>query len=139
MKTIFFLIATLFTFNIFACTDSFNGKYVDENSGSNILEIKVHDCSLFMELDFPAEGRTGHIIADTVNRIIWDKGGRKISEKSSVTEDTLTINIVDKHPLDVYYQNQIYKLTPTGLELYIEIYNTKRTYDYKKRINYLRE
>jgi hypothetical protein len=139
VKTIAILAISFLSFNVFACTDNFNGKYVDQNSETNILEIKVSNCSLNFELDFPAESRSGHVTADNIDRVIWNGGGRKVSEKASVGDKTLMVNIVDKHVWDVYYQNQIYTLTPNGLELDIEIYNTKRTYDYKKHISYLRE
>lgn len=139
MKTLSLLIASIFTFNVFACHDNFNGKFVDENAGQNILEIKVLDCSPQFEVNFPAESRTGHIIADNVDRLIWNAGGRKISERGFVKDDTLTVNIVDRHVFDTYYQNQIYKITAQGLDFYIEIFNTKRTYNYKKHINYVRE
>lgn len=139
MKTLSLLITFIFTVNVFACVDNFNGKFINENLESNILEIKVLDCSPKFELFFPAEARIGHVIADNVDRILWNGGGRKISEKAFVRDDVLTINIVDRHVFDTYYQNQIYKLTDQGLELYIEIYNTNRSYDYKKRINYDRE
>jgi hypothetical protein len=139
VKIASFFIASLLTFNVFACTDNFNGKFFDENSASNTLEIKVVDCSLHFELSLPAESRTGKVIADNVDRIIWNKGGRKISEQVFVTDDTLTIKIVDKHVFDTYYQTQIYKLTPTGIEFDIAIFNSKHSYDYKKHINYIRE
>jgi hypothetical protein len=139
MKIVLALIISLFTFNVFACTDNFNGRFIDENLASNILEIKVINCSLHFELSLPSEARTGRVIADNVDRVIWDMGGRKISEAVSVNDDTLTIKIVDKHVFDIYYQTQTYKLTPQGLAFDIEIFNTKHSYNYKKHINYDRE
>lgn len=139
MKILPILFLSLFSLNAFACHDNFNGKFIDTNAAQNILEIKVLDCSPQFKLSFPAENRTGHIVADNVNRVIFNAGGRKVSEKAFVKDDTLTINIVDRHVFDIYYQNQIYKITPYGLELYFEKFNKKRTYEYKKNISYNRE
>lgn len=139
MKTFSLLIASILAFNLFACADNFNGKFIDQNAESNLLEMKVLDCSPKIELSFPAESRTGHVIADNVDRLIWNRNDRTISEKASIKNNILTINIVDKDLRDTFFQNQVYTLTPNGLELFIEIFNTNHAYDYKKHFVYDRE
>ena len=139
MKTFLAIIIILFTTKTFSCEESFVGKYIDETNISNILEIKVSDCVPTFELALPAESRTGHVVADNSTRLIWNRGGRTITEVAFVDEQALTINIIDKHLWDIYYQTQVYKLSPTGILFEIEIFNSKHTYEYKKSINYIRE
>jgi hypothetical protein len=139
MRTISTLIALLFTINTFACSDDFAGKFIDENNAKNILEIKAKNCVPVFELTLAAESRKGHVLADNIDRVIWNQGGRKISQKASLSEDTLTVNIVDKQLLDAYYQTQTYKLTNIGIGYDVVKFNKKQTYNYKNHINYVRE
>lgn len=133
------LFVLLFSLNVLACNDNFNGKFIDQNANGNILEIKVLDCSPLLELNFPAENRKGHIIADNLNRIIWNRSGRTITEKATLQNDILTINIIDSDTDGTYFQNQIYKLTSTGIEFSIEIFNLSKSYNYKKSVFYIRD
>ena len=137
MKLVLFFIATIYSLNIFACADHFNGKFIDKESGTSTLEIKVLDCAPSLELSFPSENRKGHIIADGVDRLIWNKPDRTIFEKAFIKDNALNIVIVDKDTQDTFYQNQTYTLTEDGLELFIEIFNTNHGYSYKKHIAYV--
>lgn len=139
MRIILFFIATLYSLNLFACADNFNGKFIDKESGTSTLEIKVLDCAPTLELSFPAENRKGHVIADGADRLIWNQNDRTISKKAFIKDNTLNIIIVDKTIQDTFYQNQTYTLTEDGLELFIEMFNADHSYSSKKQISYVQQ
>ncbi len=139
MRIVLFFMTILYSLNLFACADNFNGTFIEKESGTSTLEIKVLDCAPTLELSFPSENRKGQVIADDADRLIWNQNGRTISEKAFIKDNALNIVIVDKDIQDTFYQNQTYRLTEEGLELFIEIFNTNHSRSSKKHISYVQK